>query len=140
MQVVFCHIDIVTSRRIMLKKPFKRNLCDSFVFSGKLFWIFYVFIVPLLWITFNVFYYVHCEGKTSCIAYFSIYVFVSRTVWWSNGTIKIFRRKIIINEQIFFRVLFFVDWIANNHLAHANKFCELNSNQLQRLNWWYTHL
>lgn len=70
------HIDTITSRRIRLVKLFKIHLYDSMDFSGKLYWIFCVYCS---FIGNNSS--VHCEGKASSVAYFSIYVLVSCTVW-----------------------------------------------------------
>jgi len=42
----------------------------------------------LMGITLNIFYQVDCERLASSILYFSIYVLVPLTWWWSNGTTK----------------------------------------------------
>lgn len=71
-------------------------------FSCKFYWIFYVFVIPLLGIIFNVLCQVDCETEASSVTHFSISVLVSSICWWSNGMTKKCFRKIKINEHIKF--------------------------------------
>jgi hypothetical protein len=56
---------------------------------------------PLMGITLNI-YQVDWEGLASSIQYFSIYVLVPSTWWWSNGMTKMYHKNIIVTKHVVF--------------------------------------
>jgi hypothetical protein len=64
---------------------------------------------PLMGKTLNIFYQVDCEGVASSTLHFSIYVLVSPTSWWSNGTTETWRTNITVTKHVMFGCCVCVD-------------------------------